>query len=386
MLDQNGLERAIDTITGQLDEVNRFFVAKIAAQIKKIGELGPANVNRIVAMVETGASILEITTRLQEATGLTTQAIFQIYQAAVDDVYTDRRFAAALAEDPTGPRSREAKERLALLARNVAAQTAATMQNISNTTAISTPYQAIIDKAVLAVSSGQTGWMEATQAAVREFGYNGLQVHYASGYHRRLDTAVRQNIIDATNQIAQQGSLLMGDVLGYDAVELSAHPNSAPDHEPVQGRVFSRAEFDKMQAGQDFQDVDGQHYEGFARPIGEWNCGHIAMAFSTVHSKRQYTPQQLAQWRAANAQGCEVDGTRYSRYQVSQLMRQTETRVRRWKDAANAAKALNDMEGRRVCQRRINALMARYAKLADASGLPQRRERLIVEGFRMVKA
>lgn len=385
MLSQRELQRAIGTITARLDEVNRFFIAKIAAQIKQIGELGPTNVNRIVSMVSMGTDILEITTRLQEATGLNTQALFQIYQAAVDDVYTDPRFAEALEADTTGLRTQQAKERLTLFAQNVAVQSATAMQNLSNTTAISTTYQAIVDKAVLAVSTGQTSYREATRQAIRDLGYNGLQVHYASGYHRRLDTAVRQNIIDATNQIAQQGSLLMGEVLGYDAVEISAHANSAPDHEPVQGRVFLLAEFEKMQAGQDFYDVEGNHYTGFPRPIGEWNCGHIAMSFSTQYSKPRYTPKQLADWRADNAQGCEIDGRHYSRYQINQLMRQIETKVRRWKDAANAARANNDLAEQQACQRKINALVARYKQISDASGAPQHRERMVVEGFKMVK-
>jgi hypothetical protein len=386
MLTERELEKAIATITDRLDGVNRFFIRKIAAQIKQIGELGPTNVNRIVTMVDMGRDILEITTKLQEATGLNTQALFAIYQAAVDDVYTDKRFAAALKADADGTQAQAAKERLTQYAQNVAVQSAQTMINLSNTTAVSDTYRQAIDKAVLAVSSGMMDYREATRQVVRELGYNGLQVRYASGYHRRLDTAVRQNIVDATNQIAQHGSDLMGETLGFDAVEISAHANSAPDHEPVQGRVFLRSEFDKMQAGQDCYDVDGVHYEGFSRPIGEWNCMHIAMAFSTKYSVRRFTPEQLNAMAAQNAAGCEFNGKQYTKYQADQMMRKIETDVRRWKDAANAAR-LNgdDMTERRNCQRKINALVAKYKRLSDASGLPQRKDRMTVEGFKMVK-
>ena len=41
-------------------------------------------------------------------------------------------------------------------------------------------------------------------------------------------------------------------------MEISAHPHSAPDHEPVQGRMFTLEEFNKMQAGEDFVDVSGK--------------------------------------------------------------------------------------------------------------------------------
>lgn len=379
------LEKAIALITDRLDEVNALYIRKVASQIKQIGELGPTNVNRIVTMIDMGVDVGEINTKLQEATGLNIQALNMIYQRALEDVYTDPRFARVLQADTGGQTAQRARDRLTQYVRTVAQQSAQTMLNLSNTTAVSTPYKEAIDKAVLAVSSGLTDYQSATRQVIRELGYNGLQVHYASGYHRRLDTAVRQNVIDATNQIAQQGSILMGEVLGYDAYEISAHMNSAPDHEPVQGRVFLKAEFEKMQAGEDFVDTEGHHYSGFSRPIGEWNCRHIAMSFSTQYSKRKWSDAQLRAWAAQNAQGCTLDGRHYSLYQADQRMRQIETEVRRWKDAANAARIAGDKAEQVNCQRHINALAAKYAKVAQESGLPTRKERMSVEGFRMVK-
>lgn len=379
------LEKAIALITDRLDEVNALYIRKVASQIKQIGELGPTNVNRIVTMIDMGVDVGEINTKLQEATGLNIQALNMIYQRALEDVYTNPRFARVLQADTGGQTAQRARDRLTQYARTVAQQSAQTMLNLSNTTAVSTPYKEAIDKAVLAVSSGLTDYQSATRQVIRELGYNGLQVHYASGYHRRLDTAVRQNIIDATNQIAQQGSILMGEVLGYDAYEISAHMNSAPDHEPVQGRVFLKAEFEKMQAGEDFVDTEGHHYSGFSRPIGEWNCRHIAMSFSTQYSKRKWSDAQLRAWAAQNAQGCTLDGRHYSLYQADQRMRQIETEVRRWKDAANAARIAGNKAEQVNCQRHINALAAKYAKVAQESGLPTRKERMSVEGFKMVK-
>ena len=238
---------------------------------------------------------------------------------------------------------------------------------------------------MLAVSSGLTDYKSATREIVRDLGYNGMQVHYESGYHRRLDTAVRQNVIDGANQIAQNGSILMGEMLGFDAYEISAHARSAPDHEPVQGRVFLKADFENMQAGLPFRDVDGTMYQSFRRPIGEWNCMHIAMSFSTQHSIRRYTDQQLAQWKMANNEGCEINGKHYTIYQATQLMRQIETEVRRQKDAANAARQAGDDVLRQQCQKKINALAAKYSQVVQTSGLTSRKDRMTVEGFRAVK-
>ena len=382
MLTEKQLEAAIAQITGRLDEVNRTLIKKIAAQILKIGQLNPTSINRILAMSDMGADMRDISRDLADATTLNVRDIYAIYNMALRDNYTDPRFAVALKSRPLSPMQ---NDRLRLFAINAAAQTAAAMRNLSNTTAILPAYREAVDKAITAVSMGGMSYNEAARDIIRDLGYNGLQVQYESGYHRRLDTAVRQNIIDGVNQINQNASLEIGRALGYDAVELSAHANSAPDHEPVQGRVFLLAEFEKMQNGEPFQDVDGNHYEGFPRSIGEWNCMHIAMSFDTKTSIRRYTNEQLQQWKDDNAKGCDVDGKHYTLYQARQLMRQLETKVRREKDAAVAAKLNgNDMDERRARQRVINALSTKYYAVAQAAGLTPRGQRLSVEGFRAV--
>lgn len=383
MLTEEQLAQATKRITDRLDEVNILFIGKIAAQIKKIGELNPTSINRIIVMTEMGANIREITRALAQATVMNTRDIYQIYQAALNDSYTDPRFRKALQAKPLTP---EQNERLTQFAQNVSTQTAQTMRNLSNTTSIMPTYKDAIDRAIVATSSGLTGYKEAARGIIRELGANGLQVYYESGYHRRLDSAVRQNIIDGVNQINQNASLAMGDALGYDAVEISAHAHSAPDHEPVQGRVFLKSEFEKMQAGSDFYDVDGNHYDGFRRPIGEWNCMHIAMAFSTQHSKRRYSDEQLKQWQEMNAAGCVINGKHHTIYQARQIMRRLETKVRQEKDAANAARINgNDMDARRSHQKKINALTKQYYAVAKAAGLRARGDRLSVNGFKMVK-
>ena len=370
MLTKKELEAAIRMITDRISHVNYLYIQKIAAQLLKIGELNASSINRIIVMSEMGEDAREISKELSEAISLTIRDVYDIYQRALDDVKTDPRFREALQSQPlTGKQN----QRLAQLAYNISTQTAKTMLNMSNTTSVLPPYKEAVDKAITAVLSGLSS-------------YSGLQVYYESGYHRRLDSAVRQNIIDGVNQINQNASLAMGEMLGYDAVEISAHAHSAPDHEPVQGRVFLLEQFEKMQAGFPFYDVDGRSYQGFKRPIGEWNCMHIAMSFSTQHSIRRYSEEQLTKWKLDNAQGCIFNGKYYTTYQAQQLMRQTETRVRREKDAAVAAMLNgNDMPERQSRQRSINALTRRYYELAEAAHLTPKSARLSVESFKAVK-
>lgn len=382
MLTEKELEKALDLLTSRLDEVNQFFIAKVAAQVKKIGELNQSSINRLAIMADMARDVREITQMLQTATGYNIRDVLKIYQAALSEMYTDERFSRLLTEKPM---SREATERLNHYTQAVAMQTAQTMTNLSNTTAVSQIYRDVVDKAVLAVSSGMGSYTEMMRQSIRDLGQNGMQVYYESGYHRRLDSAVRQNIIDGVNQINQNASIMMGEELGFDAYEISAHARPAPDHAPVQGRVFLKAQFERMQAGLSFSDVDGRQYSGFRRPIGEWNCMHIAMSFSTEHSVRRYTDQQLSTWIADNKKGCKIDGKQYTLYQASQLMRKIETAVRRQKDIANAAREAGDDTLRAECQRHINSLAKKYSAVCAAAGIPARKERMVVEGFKAVK-
>ena len=121
------------------------------------------------------------------------------------------------------------------------------------------------------------------------------------------------------------------------------------------------------------------------RAIGIWNCKHFAMPFSTEYSTPVYTEAQLRQFEADNQQGCEIDGKHRTIYEADQMMRKIETEVRRWKDTAVAAQAAGDDTLRRQCQQHINSLVAKYGQISKLSKLPQQKNRMTVEGFKMVK-
>ena len=379
---QADLEKKTDALMKRFEEVNAFFIATIAERVAKTGKLIPSTMNQIAIMAEMNEDMGAINQMLAAALKFTVPGLYKLYEDAMRDNYKDPRFERALKLNPL---SMLAKARLNHFVEAVCRQSAGSLINLSNTTLVSSTYRHIVDNAILAVTSGLTDYKAATRQSIRDLGHNGLQMQYPSGYHRRLDTAVRQNIIDGANQIAQQGAIMIGEELGYDAYELSAHLRSAPDHEPIQGRVFLIAEYNKLQSQQPFQDIDGNHYEAIRRPIGEWNCMHIAQPFSTQYSKRQYSDEQLKQWADDNAKGCEINGKHYTIYEAAQLMRQIETQVRREKDAANAARIVGDEDLRKECQIRINALAKKYEIVAKAANLKMRKDRMAVEGFKMVK-
>lgn len=64
----DNLNKAIDYMMKRFEEVNTFFIEKVAEQIMAIGELNPTSINRIAIMTEMGTNINDITQRLAIAT------------------------------------------------------------------------------------------------------------------------------------------------------------------------------------------------------------------------------------------------------------------------------------------------------------------------------
>lgn len=369
------LNKKVKKLMERFDEVNQFYIDRVAEQIAEIGTLNASTMHVVEIMAVMNENIAEINSRIAKAAKMTVPEVHRVYETALNDVYRDDRFERALKETPLPATSKRSLERFAQAASR---QTADQFMNFSNTTAASETYRKTVDKAVLAVSSGIGDYHGAIRSAVREMASNGLQVVYESGYRRRLDTAVRQNIIDGVKQIQQHASDAISEELNYDAKEISVHANSAPDHEPLQGHIFMNEEFEKLQTNHSARDIDGRFFPAMRRPIAEWNCMHFAMGFSTKYTKRKYTLQQLDDMARKNAEGCEIDGKHYTMYQVTQLMRSIETEVRRQKDAQYAAEISGDDVLKKECRARIRELSKEYSRISDISGLSERRDRMRV--------
>lgn len=362
---------AYEAVLSRIDRVNQDFITGIAKHVKEIGQMLPSDVDRINQMQAYGADRNDIKRKLDTALAETAGDIRELMTEAANLEYESKRYLGATRPTP----------QLQRYINSLYQQTAGRFLNYSQTTNIDTAYQEIISDAIDAVSRGVTDYNSAIRSSMRELGGDGLVVQYASGTRRRMDTAIRQNILDGVRQVSALAAKQIGEEIGADGVELSAHPNSAPDHEPVQGRMFTKAEFEKMQSGFPFVDVDGNEYMGFKRPITQWNCRHFPSYVVLGVSKRRYTDQQLREWAATNAKGVEIDGEPYTMYGVTQLMRGIETEIRRNKDIYTVAKTCGDDVLRREAQANITRLRAEYQRVSKISGLSPKTDRLIVESF-----
>ena len=378
MLTDEQIAKALALIDERYHKIIRKYLQKVGATVLKIGELNQSSINLLIQLRRMGVDVAEIERELQRATRITKDDIRKLYQKAAEEANTDARIAyLSKGVEPDSNRWNS-------LVESIWRQTAGTMDNLSNTTVVSLEYQETVSEAVQAVSMGVTDYKSAMRDSLKRLGRVGMKVQYASGYSRRLDTAVRQNILDGVRQVQQKAEELIGEEIGADGVDISAHPHSAPDHEPVQGRRFDLANYEKMQAGQPFEDVDGRKYPGFKRPITQWNCRHVVAHILLGISRRRYSDEDLERWKRENQKGCEIDGKHYTTYEATQMMRQLETEIRREKDTAIVAQAAGDDFLRRECQGNIKNLTSKYSQVAEAAGLKRRMEKTYVEGYKPI--
>lgn len=370
MLSERQLRALLALFEARMQGITDKYLALMGGHLKAIGGLKPSDVHRLTEMRRMGANVRTIQqdiARSAEANVADLAAVFGAVAAG------DQEFAQQWFGGP--PRIKGAPKNSTAIERVLKAQlrvTAQAFKNLSRTTIQSTAYREAVDVAIQTVQTGVTDYASAIRGALREAGTGGLSVQYPSGLTRRLDSAVRQNVLDGVRSLNNDILDQLGNEYGADGVELSAHALCAEDHLPYQGRQFSRKAFEQLQAS-------------LPRPIGMWNCKHTIFPVVLGVSEPAHTPEELAAYARNSREAIEIDGRVKTRYEWTQEQRRTETAIRRQKDVANLAKASGDDVLRREAQSHINTLQEHYARISAGAGLTQQPERAAVAGFRRVK-
>ncbi len=195
------------------------------------------------------------------------------------------------------------------------------------------------------------------------------------------DRAVRMNILDSVRGFINKVQDIMGKQFGADGVELSAHICPAPDHAPAQGHQYTLDNMNKIQSGSDFEDVNGNHYAGFERQIGTWNCRHYFMKIK-LGSKPAYTQDELDKILEDNERGYTTpNGKHYTLYECTQIQRRYERRIRDAKTDYLFAKSLGDKNRMMSSRGKVGDLTTQYKMFSNACGLPAKLERIRVKDY-----
>ena len=234
---------------------------------------------------------------------------------------------------------------------------------------LTSAYITSCDFAFKQVITGAASYTQAIREATRNLAAKGIRViDYESGVHTSLEAAVRRNMLGGLGLMQERVSQTVHDQLGCDGWEITAHANSAPDHEPIQGKQYPDAAYQVLN-------------NSLRRRIGTLNCGHAAFPIILGVNQPQYTSEELEKFRADNEKGVTVDGVHYTGYQATQLQRSLERAIRAQKRKVMVDEAAGDKEKLAADQTKLTVLRQRYAEFSKAANLRTQEERTEVAGL-----
>lgn len=372
MLDENRVQELAEQFEAHFSAVSSRILQDIGQTLKKTGELTPAQARKLQQMFTYGADVEKMTRQLARASGESMETVQRLYeQVAKEEQDWARPFYDAK-NTPQIP----FKENKALqnVVKAASAATGGNLRNLSRTTTVGIKtkggflplgsfYKKTVSEAIAAAATGTVDYNTAVREAVKAMGEGGLRVEYESGYTRRLDSAVRQNVLDGISYVAQETAKAAGEEFGADGVELSAHSPCAPDHLPYQGRQYSKRDFEDLQAS-------------LKRPIGEWNCRHFPYPILLGISRPANSAGELRRMEKESTEPIEIEGKTYTRYECTQLQRKLETGLRYAKEERALYKAAGIPDLERDAAEKIRILSNKYQLVSEKAGLPTRAERM----------
>ena len=394
MLSQEVEEQLAERLVSRIENVNTYILQKIGQDIKYISTLKPSQAYQLGQMLKYGARYNEIARELAKISGKNVQEIYDIFEEVAK---SNKQFASQFYKY-RGLDYIPYNKDIALQneVKSIATLTANTYLNIANTSAVGfiqngefkqlrQVYQDVIDEAIMSVTEGKEDFNSAMRRTLKQLGGSGL-VQYESGRTRRLDSAIRMNLLDGIRQLNNETSVRFGKEYNADGIEISVHSHPAPDHADIQGRQFSNEEYDKLESGLIATDYKGNKYNGAdKRHISEYNCYHKIFAIVLGVSKPEYTDKQLQELQDNNKEGFELDGKHYTLYEGTQMQRQLELAARKQKDIQILARASGDVKLAQQCQKKINNIVYKYDELCNVSGLQPKKTRMSVSGYRKIK-
>lgn len=225
------------------------------------------------------------------------------------------------------------------------------------------------DTAFLKVSTGAEDYNTAIRNALAGLKKSGIQyIDYSSGRHYSVEAAVRRNVFSAAGIMQEKISQHVHDKTGCDGWEISAHAASAPDHEPIQGKQYSDADYQALN-------------NSLVRRIGTLNCGHGAYPIVMGVRRPQYSERELEQLRKENESGIEYDGKHYTKYEATQRQRKLERAIRNNRRKLLIDETVNDTELLQADRIKEVRLEEEYKRFSKEAGIKLQYERMEMTGY-----
>lgn len=336
-------------------------VKDISRRIRGAGAITDTAEYQIYRAQALGASKKEVEQRVAEQLNLQDEVISSLFEYVLDK---------SLAYEDNGSLQQMANA----YAEMTKSKTAEMLQNLWGTAPdgqvlpLQDAYAKALDFAFRETATGVLDMETAIRRAVTPLAKRGLRtIEQKSGRSIGIEYACRRYIMDQLGALDDEVQKANHDMLGCDGWEISAHAACAPDHEPIQGRQYSDAEYEQLN-------------NSLQRRIGHLNCGHTASPIVLGVNAPQYTEAELKQFAEDNEKGITYNGKHYTLYQAGQEQAAMENAIRnlRRQILADEETKSPDLQKHQI---RLRVLQSEYTRFCKAAKLPTRNERLQVAGF-----
>ena len=362
------------------DPVSDYLIRDIARRVSESGQLTSTAAYEVWRAQQLGISQREVKKRLRKLLGVPHRELRRLLTQAAEVGYDfDIKHlpyvqALPFERNPVMQQIVSAAVELAQDDFTNLTQTLGMVDPFGNALPLQDVYRACTDFAFKQVFTGAADYNTAVRQATANLAKYGVRViDYESGVHTGMEAAVRRNIMGGLGLMQEQIAQHNHDALGANGWEISAHAASAPDHEPIQGRQYSDAEYESLN-------------NSLVRRIGTLNCGHAAFPIIFGVSNPMYTEEQLRKFRTDNAAGVDYQGRHYSMYEATQQQRKIERAIRAQKRRIQVAEGTGDQDRLTTAQIRLTRLNDEYRRFSKAAGLRTQRERAEVAGFGRAQA
>ena len=378
-------EELVKRFTNRFSKYNEKVLRELGEVIKQLGDVIPSDAYKLAQQLKYNTTVKDLEKELSKITKKSVQEVHQILEHIAKDniqfatpYYEARGLNVPIYED-----HKELQKLVNSIAKlssdkfiNIAQSTGFKLLDINKNPLllnIEETYHKVIDEAVYAVTTGKDSYNQLMREMLKQLASSGVRkIEYESGYSRRIDTAVRMNLMDTIRQVSNETSQLFGKEFGSDGIEVSVHINPASDHAEVQGHQFSNKEFEKFQNHIDCVDYKGNfisHGKYDRRAISEYNCYHYIFPVILGVSNPIHTDEELRKIIDDNNIGVEIDGKHYTNYEATQLQRRIETEIRKAKEQQIIAKASGDDDLVLSSEYRITQLKNKYVQISKQANL-----------------
>ena len=360
-------EPSADRIIALYQQLEDDILSAVIRRILKMGYVSEASKHQLEVLQAAGLLYDDIVQLIADRTDACTAQVKALFEdAGVQTVEIDNSLHEAAGALPIDIRQ-DSSTRQVLEAGYK--KTLGTMRNLVSTTATQTQTAFIqtCDRIYMQVSSGAFSYQEAIMNALRALADTGATVSYPTGHTDRMDVAVRRCVLTGVSQTAAAVSLRQAEDAGCYLMEITAHSGARPDHAKWQGQLVTITGKDagKIIDGLRVFTLSEIGY-GSGEGFKGWNCRHNWHAYYPGLSTPNYTQEEL---KKLDEPCISYNGKLYTEYEISQMQRAQERRVRAWKrrcvTAQEGVQSAKDEATRATAQAEFDR-SARYLKANEA--------------------